>query len=241
MAICLVIRHGHSEGNAAGVLSGRAPGVHLSDTGASQVATLADQLASLPVVQVVSSPLERCVATAAAIATPHHLDVITDDALVECGYGEWTGRSLTELAKEPLWSQVQQDPESVTFPASPEFANESLTHMSQRVVTALMTRDAEIEKEFGTSAVWIAVSHGDLIKAAVAHAVGTPFGQFQRIVVLPASVAAVQRSADQTFLLGLNADPTSLVTLLATASAASGTATVGGSTGNTSETADDHG
>lgn len=231
MAIALLVRHGHSTGNAGGVLSGRAPGVALTERGEAEAATLGSALAEVPLVRLLSSPLERCTRTAQVIAERrgHELAVETDDRLIECGYGEWTGRALAELAKEPLWRTVQSQPSAARFPDGEGYAAESLAEMAGRVVAAVREVDAAVDAEHGVNAVWAAVTHGDLIKAVIGDASGVHLDQFQRFVVEPGSVAAVRYTAYRPFLLGVNADPARLVALTAsTGHRADGEATPGG-------------
>jgi probable phosphomutase (TIGR03848 family) len=238
MAIALLVRHGHSTGNAGGVLSGRMPGVELTERGRSEVAALGGALAGVQVVRIVASPLERCQLTAAAIlgarpagpSGPAELTVETDDRLTEAGYGAWTGRALRDLTSEPLWKTVQAQPSAARFPDSEAYAAESLSEMASRVVATIRALDAEVEAAHGPDAVWVAVTHGDLVKAVVADASGVHLDQFQRFVVETASVAAVRYTAYRPFLLGVNADPARLASLTASSGHSSdGDATPGGS------------
>lgn len=230
MAICLLVRHGHSTSNAAGVLSGRAPGVRLSERGEQEVATLGAALRDLPLAAVRTSPLERCVATAGALTAGRGgLEPVVEDGLVEVGYGAWTNRSLRELAGEPLWAEVQRTPSTVTFPDSADFAAESLAGMAERVVASVRRVDGEVEAEHGADAVWVAVSHGDPVKAVLAEAAGSDLDGFQRFVVEPAGVVAIRYTPERSFVLGVNVDPARLAALVrSTGHAADGTATPGG-------------
>ncbi len=232
MSIALLVRHGHSTGNAGGLLSGRMPGVGLTDRGRAEVEALGAALAAVPVVRVVASPLERCQQTATALLAARTGDLVveTDDRLSEAAYGAWTGRPLKELATEPLWRTVQSQPSAARFPDSETYAAESLTEMATRVVGAVRALDAAVEAAHGADAVWVAVTHGDLVKAVVADASGVHLDQFQRFVVETASVAAVRYTAYRPFLLGINADPARLGSLTASSGhAADGEATPGGS------------
>lgn len=238
MAICLLVRHGHSEGNAAGVLSGRLPGVLLTERGREQVAALGATLQPVALVRVVSSPLERCMATAdALVAGRDGLSVEADERLVECGYGAWTGRSLSELAKEPLWNAVQFHPGEVTFPPSPTYAAESMAGMAARVVAAVQDLDAQVTAQFGPGAVWAAVTHGDLVKSVVNHVVGARFEDVQRVNADPASVAVLRFTPQRPYLLGLNIDPARIAGVVAGHSGGQDAATPGGSTGTSAEAA----
>ena len=67
MATVILVRHGRSTANATGVLAGRTAGIKLDEVGRNQAARTAERLAVVPLVGVVSSPLERCRQTAKAI------------------------------------------------------------------------------------------------------------------------------------------------------------------------------
>jgi broad specificity phosphatase PhoE len=126
---------------------------------------------------------------------------VVDDRLGECRYGDWTGRELKDLAKDPLWRAVQVHPSSVTFPGE---GGEAMLTMAQRTVTALREHDARVAAAAGEHAIWVAVSHGDPIKAALADALGMHLDQFQRIVVEPGSVSVVRYTPLRPFVLRMN-------------------------------------
>lgn len=201
MATVVLVRHARSTANADGLLTGRLKGVALDDTGREQAQRAAERLAAVPLASVVTSPLERCRETAAVIvaAQPERIRAVTDRGLVECDYGEWQGRPLKELAREKLWRVIQRQPSAVTFPGG-----ESLAAMSARAVAAVRRRDAEVEAEHGASAVWAAVTHGDLVKALLADALGLHLDQFQRLHVDPASISVVRYTADAAYVLQSN-------------------------------------
>lgn len=188
MPTVLLVRHGRTTANASGVLAGWTPGVGLDDVGRGQAQALAARVGALPLAAVVTSPLQRCVETAAAlVAVPGPDGAVrpepsVEDRLGECRYGDWTGRELKVLAKEPLWRVVQAHPSAVTFPG-PE--GESMPTMQHRAVEAVRAHDARVAAEHGDDALWVAVSHGDVIKAILADALGMHLDAFQRIVVDP--------------------------------------------------------
>ena len=184
MTTVILLRHGRTTANAGGILAGWTPGVQLDETGATQVAAVGERLAKVPLAAVVSSPLERCVQTASAVTAGRDLELRTDDRLGEARYGDWTGRTIKELAKEPLWKVVQQHPSAAVFPGS---EGEGLAQTQARAVAAVRAINAEL----GPDAVWLACSHGDVIKAVLADALGLHLDQFQRIVVDPASISVV--------------------------------------------------
>ncbi|MEO5981525.1 MAG: MSMEG_4193 family putative phosphomutase [Pedococcus sp.] len=204
MPTLLLVRHGHSSANGEGILAGRLPGIHLTDRGREQAQRLGQRFVGVAPVCVVSSPLERCLETAAQLGQAVDVPVRVEDDLQECAYGAWTGRKLAELAKEPLWATVQDDPATARFPHHATHAAESLLEMSERVVAAVRRIDAEVAAEHGDRAVWVAVSHGDLVKALLAEATGSGLGHFQRYTADPASVSAIRYGGRHTFLLAAN-------------------------------------
>ncbi len=197
MTTVILLRHGRTTANTGGVLAGWTPGVQLDETGQAQVQAVAQRLAPVPLAAVVTSPLERCRQTAAAVAAGRDLQVRDDDRLGEARYGDWTGRSLKELAKDPLWKVVQQHPSAAVFPG-PE--GEGLAHTQARAVAAVRSWNAAL----GPDAVWLACSHGDVIKAVLADALGLHLDQFQRIVVDPASVSVISYTDTRPFVLRTN-------------------------------------
>ncbi len=201
MATVILARHGRTTANATGVLAGRSKGVHLDDHGLEQARQAAERLAGLPLAALVSSPLERCRETAREIGRIQANGVrpVTERGLLECDYGSWTGQELKTLAKEPLWKTVQAHPSAAAFPEG-----ESMSAMAQRGVAAVRHWDARVTEEHGPDAVWVAVSHGDVIKAILADALGMHLDSFQRIVVDPASLSVVRYTPMRPFVVSLN-------------------------------------
>ncbi|MGE9783363.1 MSMEG_4193 family putative phosphomutase [Janibacter sp. CX7] len=204
MAYCILIRHGRSTANTKGVLAGWTPGVSLDETGRQQAARLVERLEDTPFVHVATSPLQRCRETAEPLLAAHGLEAQVHEGLGECRYGAWTGRAISELAKDPLWRVVQDTPSRVTFPAGDDYDGESMQAMSDRAVAAVREIDAAVTAEHGAHAVWAAVSHGDVIKAVLADAVGTPLDDFQRLHVDPASISVVHYTESRPMLLRSN-------------------------------------
>jgi probable phosphomutase (TIGR03848 family) len=193
----ILLRHGRTTANTGGVLAGWTPGVRLDEAGEAQVAAVGKRLAPVPLAAVVSSPLERCAQTAAAVVAGRDVEVQSDDRLGEARYGDWTGRTIKDLAKEPLWKVVQQHPSAAVFPG-PE--GEGLAQTQARAVAAVRAWNATL----GPDAVWLACSHGDVIKAILADALGLHLDQFQRIVVDPASISVVTYTDTRPFVVRVN-------------------------------------
>ena len=197
MTTVILLRHGRTTANTGGVLAGWTPGVQLDETGTAQVQAVGERLAKVPLAAIVSSPLERCRQTADAVAAGRELEVQSDDRLGEARYGDWTGRTLKDLVKEPLWKVVQQHPSAAVFPG-PE--GEGLAQTQARAVAAVR----EWNVKLGPDAVWLACSHGDVIKSILADALGLHLDQFQRIVVDPASVSVVTYTETRAFVVRIN-------------------------------------
>lgn len=236
MATVILLRHGRTAANATGVLAGRTPGVALDEVGRAQAERAAERLAAVPLRAVVSSPLERCQETAAAVLRRQAETALTgaeiDEALSECDYGDWTNRPLEELAAEALWKVVQSQPSAVVFPGG-----ESMSGMQSRAVAAIRSRDALIEAEHGPGAVWLAVSHGDVIKSILADALGLHLDLFQRIAVGPASLSIIRYGAERPEVIASNTEAGDLAWLRGAetspdASADVADATVGGGAGH---------
>ncbi len=226
MATVVLLRHGRTTANASGTLAGRTAGVRLDEVGRQQAARAAERLAAVPLSAVISSPLERCRQTARAVLERRDLPLRTERALTECDYGEWQGRPLKELAKDPLWKIVQTQPSAATFPGG-----ESMATMQARAVAAVRRLDAAVEREHGANAVWAAVSHGDLIKAILADALGMHLDLFQRIHVDPASISIVRYTDTRPSVLATNTHAGDLTWLTPPKRPRSKDAAVGGGAG----------
>ncbi|MDQ6937438.1 MAG: MSMEG_4193 family putative phosphomutase [Actinomycetota bacterium] len=199
MSTVLLVRHGLTALTGP-VLAGHTPGLHLDERGVAQAAAVASRISPLPLAAIVTSPLERCVDTAETIAAAQrgagrepawHVE----ERIVECRYGDWTGQAISALAKDPMWKIVQQEPSAAVFPGG-----ESLRAVQSRAVDAVRGWDAVL----GADAVWVACSHGDVIKAVLADALGLHLDQFQRIVVDPCSVSVVRYTPGRPFVLRSN-------------------------------------
>jgi probable phosphomutase (TIGR03848 family) len=195
----ILLRHGKSTANGAGVLAGRSPGVQLDDLGAAQAAKLVERLAGVPLAEIVCSPMERCAQTVAPLAADRGLTPVTEPELSEVDYGSWTGSALKNLVKEPLWRVVQAHPSAAVFPGG-----EGMAGMQARAVAAVRRHDARIAAEHGPHAVWVACSHGDVIKAVLADALATHLDNFQRIVVDPGSISVVIYTETRPFVGRIN-------------------------------------
>lgn len=201
----VLIRHAHSTANAAGVLSGQMPNVHLSKSGQEQAERLAERLGKLTISQVQVSPMDRCTETLAPWLAKYgkNVTVLTEPNLIEVDYGKWSGKKLSTLSRAKLWRKVQGQPSAVTFPEG-----ESLAQMQVRAMKTVhdfFASDLELT---------IMVSHGDVIKAIVASSMGMHLDDFQRIVIDPASITILESNSGAIRLTRLNDSDSTVSELL---------------------------
>lgn len=200
MTTLFLVRHGRSSANTAGILAGRSEGVELDAQGREQARNLGVRLGEVPLVAAAVSPILRCRQTAEVMLTDRAgVRTAVEDRLTECDYGDWTGRKLTDLASADLWKTVQSQPSAAIFPGG-----EALTAMSARAIAATRDWDRQIAAAHGERAAWVAVSHGDVIKAILADALGMHLDAFQRIMVDPASVSVIHYAADRPYVVTMN-------------------------------------
>jgi probable phosphoglycerate mutase len=203
----VLIRHAHSEANAAGILSGRLPNVHLSEKGVKQAEDLARRLGSFPVSNLRISPMERCFETIAPwinstiLPSQPSFQPVIDQELTEVDYGQWSGKKLAVLSKSKLWKVVQESPSRMYFPKG-----EGIAQMQARAMKSI--HESVSIKKKGAAVI---VSHGDVIKSIVASALGMHLDEFQRIIIDPASISIVDFSSTKPRVLLLN-DSRSVIT-----------------------------
>lgn len=213
MASVYLVRHGRTTANVQGILAGRRQSVDLDGQGERQARRAGQMLRDIHLDKIITSPLRRTRRTAQFLQDQHALSPrITSDArFIECDYGDWTGLSLKELSKEPLWDVVQHHPSAAVFPGG-----ESMATMQRRAVDGIHA----LNQKFSA---YVIVSHGDVIKAILADALGMHLDQFQRIIVDPGSVSVVTYTVARPMVSGVNITRT-----LRGIAASSGAATVGG-------------
>lgn len=195
----ILLRHGVSTSNNARTLAGRSHGVELSDHGAEQAQAAAQRLSTVPISRVVTSPLLRCQRTVSPVAAELSLEPVIDERLVEVDYGQWTGRPLAELLDEPLWQVVQRHASAAVFPGG-----EGLAQVQARAVAAVRDHDRALAELHGGDVLWVACTHGDVIKSVLADALGLHLDGFQRIVVEPASLSVIRYTPTAPYVVRVN-------------------------------------
>lgn len=196
MTTFYLVRHGVTA-ETGKKLTGWTPGVHLSEDGVLQAKSASEYLAGRKIKAIYSSPIDRTLDTAEAIAEQLGLSVVPNEQLGEIHFGKWTNRSLKQLAATKLWRTIQRFPSGATFPEG-----ESLRDAQWRAVGELERLRAIHPKD----AVCV-VSHADLIKLMTAHYAGTHIDHFQRIYIAPASVTTLAVGDDGPLVLGVNHIP----------------------------------
>ena len=191
----ILVRHGESAGNAAGLLLGRIDSP-LTDRGIGQARSLAETVSGAT--RLVSSPLERARHTAEALGTG--LPVEVDDRWVEVDYGEYDGRALGDVPAE-TWSRWRSDP---TF-APP--GGESLAAAGSRVRAACEELFADPDGPARGEGIVVVVSHVSPIKAAVCWALGTGDEGAWRLYLANASVTRIDWGPGGPVLAGFNHTP----------------------------------
>jgi probable phosphomutase (TIGR03848 family) len=190
-----LIRHAINDWVKTGRLAGWTPGVHLNSDGQAQAAALGERLAKTSLAAIYSSPLERTMETAAAIAAHHPtLSVQPLEGVGEVRYGEWQGAKLSHLRRQQLWHTVQIYPSRAHFPGG-----EAIRQAQARAVDALeslVTRHPNQRV--------VVVSHSDVIKLIVAHYLGAHLDFFQRIDISPASLTIIRLGANRPYIVRVN-------------------------------------
>jgi probable phosphomutase (TIGR03848 family) len=195
MTEILLIRHATNDWVKTGRLAGWTPGVHLNDDGKAQAEALGKKLAQTQLAAIYSSPLERTMETAKAIASFHpQLTVQSLEGIGEVRYGDWQGEKLSKLRKQVLWESIQVYPSRVQFPGG-----EAIRQAQGRAVDALET----LVTRHPNQRIAI-VSHSDVIKLTVAHYLGMHIDHFQRLNISPASMTILHLGGSRPFILRVN-------------------------------------
>jgi probable phosphoglycerate mutase len=195
MTILLLIRHGENDYYIQKKLPGRLPDIHLNDLGRQKAEALITALVGRSVIAIYSSPLERAVETALPLARHYALEIQLHEGLNELDCGDWKGKSISKLQRLKAWKSVQQESSRFKFPGG-----ESFMEAQNRVSSALM----EIQANHGEDEVVACFTHCDMIRLAVAHFLGMPLDDFQRLSAEPASITTIYLGKGNPRLINLN-------------------------------------
>lgn len=197
MVTFFLIRHATNEWVQTGRLAGWTPNVHLNDYGKQQAAALAERLAKVTLTAIYSSPLERTMETANAIAAHHNLEIQTEIGIGEVQYGKWQGKKLKKLMKKKRWEIVQNVPSRMQFPEG-----ETMRGAQMRAVDAIERLYAQYADQKDVTLAL--VSHSDIIKMIVAHYLGMHLDVFQRINISTASLTVLMLGDGRPFIERVN-------------------------------------
>jgi len=222
MARIVLLRHAHSVANEKNLLAGRTPGISLSKNGERQALALAERIGAVKFDHIAISPLQRCRETIepwlSSVGDSSRL--VVDEEITEVDYGSWSGKSLSSLRRKAQWKVVQDFPSQMIFPDG-----ETLLEMQRRALSSFYRINSVRGK--GPR---LLVSHGDVIKAIVAHCLGMHLDQFQRLVIEPASLTIIDTDGGISRLVRFN-DTNGNLSL----SKSGNQTAIGGSTGNASK------
>jgi probable phosphoglycerate mutase len=188
-----LIRHGANDFVGKSI-AGRMPAVHLNAEGRGQSERLAEKLSRESIKKIFSSPLERTLETAEPLAKKLGLEIQLADALLEIDFGDWTGKTLDELAPIPLWQKWNSFRSATRIPGG-----EMIVEVQSRMVAQI----EKLRREFPEGALAI-FSHGDPIRSVLTHFLGMPLDFFARIEISPASVSTLALDDSGAHVLGLN-------------------------------------
>jgi broad specificity phosphatase PhoE len=195
MPIFLLIRHGENDFIKQARLPGRLPDIHLNKRGRDQAKALSEKFRNYPIRAIYSSPLERAVETAEPLARSLDLPIQLRPALMDIDVGEWAGIQISKLRKLPLWKLVQEQPSQARFPGGESFLElqEHLVSEIETILGAHKNRD-----------ILAVVFHSDPIKLVLAHYLGLPLDNFQKLTVAAGSVSILVLGKSGVRLTGLN-------------------------------------
>jgi probable phosphoglycerate mutase len=192
MTILYLLRHAESIANEKGILAGRSS-VGLSETGVLQAKRLVKPLSEINIDQVISSPIPRCIETITPLLKSqselrNRFEVWPE--FQEMDYGDWSGKRLRRLAMKRDWRTIQKSPEKFRFPGG-----ESFIEAANRIENGMKT----IRKRYPRQKVLL-ITHGDIVKMAINSTLKGEFQAFQRIVIDPASVSALNLDKNSALL-----------------------------------------
>jgi probable phosphoglycerate mutase len=193
MATVLLVRHAET-GEIGRRLSGRTPGVHLSNEGLRQSERLGERLSGRDIAGVYTSPLERARETAAPIAARFGLEPIVRPPLNEMDFGSWNGMGFEELDALEAWKRFNVNRTGVRPPHGEHVID----------VQARMVAEIDALREHHPSQTVVVVGHADPLKTVLAHYLGFSLELMSRIELSPASTTELYLDAWTTQLRSLN-------------------------------------
>jgi len=133
---------------------------------------------------IVSSPMDRTKETAEVIAAAHNQRVVFDEDLQEIDFGEWMGRSFSDLGHDEQWKEYNRN-RSLNRPPGGEYMLEVQLRAWKALRRIVSSRRIHSETTIAV------VSHGDVVRALLMLFLGIPLDNIHRLEVWPASVSEV--------------------------------------------------
>ena len=175
-----LIRHGERD-TPHDFLPGQAAGIRLTELGRLQAERIAAHLKHESIHHIFSSPLERAVETAGPLAREFKVPVQLSAALTELDFGEWTAKTVAEVAAEPQWRNFNHFRSGTRMPGG-----ESALEVQFRVTRELLRwRDSCPGQGIAC------VSHADTIRLALVYFLGMPLDLFDRIEIGVGSISVL--------------------------------------------------
>lgn len=192
MTDILLIRHS-TTGYVNNKLAGRVD-APLNEDGRKKAQELAVALSGQPIRAVYSSPLIRTMQTADSLANRLHLVTESDQNLIQVDYGNWERKSFWELEQDPSWRRFVSRPEG-QIPGG-----EHVQDVVERVTKAL----GQISDRHPGDEMVAVVTHGSIIRFAIAHALGMEQGCANRLKIYPGSVSVLRLGGPLSVLVSMN-------------------------------------
>jgi ribonuclease H / adenosylcobalamin/alpha-ribazole phosphatase len=175
----VLIRHA-AHSHFGSILSGRIAGLGLSAEGCVQAGRLAARCASLELDRLESSPIQRAVETAEAIARRRDgLTVRIAPELDELDFGDWSGRSFADLAADPHWQSWNSARETAVAPNGESMVQAQSRAWRHIAGTAAANPGRTVAM----------VTHCDIIRGVIARVLGLSLDHILRFDVDPASIS----------------------------------------------------
>jgi broad specificity phosphatase PhoE len=196
MALLHLLRHGQHD-LGGGVLAGRMPGVGLTERGRAEIAAAAERLSDENIAALYASPLQRTRESAEIVSERLDLPIEFRDDLIELDFGEWTGTTFDAIRAHPHWRPWSQHRSLAKIPGG-----ETMRAVQFRAVEAIL----EIA-DGHRDAACVIVSHGDVIRSALAFALGMPLDFYGRIEVVQGSLSTIRIDEGGIRVVSINERP----------------------------------
>jgi probable phosphoglycerate mutase len=192
LTVFCLVRHG-AYGLIDHGLGGREPH-SLSHEGLAQAGRVADALSARPIAALLSSPVQRARETAAVLGARLELTVEIEPDFAEIEFGDWTGASFESLGEVPAWKAWNRFRSMAPVPGG-----ETMLAVQARALAGVQ----RLAASFPDGEV-VVVSHGDVIKAMLAHFLGSPLDLLRRIDIAPCSISRIALYDQDAKVLGVN-------------------------------------